>query len=54
MSLIQTPSFTSFTYGNQALSEESNRSIFDHVHNYILKSRQFWFDSCMFDLQMPN
>ena len=54
ISLIQNPSFHLLLYGDPALPEESNRSIFDHVHNYILKSRRFWCDIYMFDLQMPN
>ena len=41
ISLIQNPSLHLLLYGDPALPEESNRSIFDHVHNYILKSRRF-------------
>ena len=39
ISLIQNPSLHLLLYGDPALPEESNRSIFDHVQNYILKSR---------------
>ena len=41
ISLIQNPSLHLLLYGDPALPEESNRSIFDLVHNYILKSMQF-------------
>ena len=41
ISFIQNPSLHLLLYGDPALPEESNRSIFDHVHNYILKVRRF-------------
>ena len=28
-------------YGDSALPEESNRSIFDHVHKHIFKAKRF-------------
>ena len=41
ISLIQNPSLHLLFYGNPALTEASNMSIFDHIHNYILKSGRF-------------
>ena len=40
MPLIQNPPLHLVLYGDPALPEESNRGIFDHVHNYVLKSRR--------------
>ena len=42
--LIQNPFLQVLLYGDPVLPEESNGSIFDHIHKYILKSRRFWCD----------
>ena len=44
ISLIQNPSLQLLLYGDPVLPEDSNRSISDHIHKYILKSRRFWCD----------